>query len=297
MLYKESRTNFIIISETKAEKFKESLISYMNHLNIVVLKELHTDNPSNVDIINQIPSITNPNEVTIFLLYSNPDIITSFLTNTEIVALKNNGVKIISFGCIDEFTTLLNKAVYENTYTVNGYFKSLQDPSDTFVIDNDVYFMSYILLLYNRYLMLKYLDNSFCDNNIIDSELFIGLTINEFNIIYNKIQYTMSESNIIQRTMYLGKIDSNGNIIDVIDLYSNTNDNSPYTLFTDTNVTICRDSELVIVDDNNSVVKIGFISSLMFENKYVYEIYRGFIYSFNNYQQIVYIKYIYILFY
>lgn len=145
--------------------------------------------------------------------------------------------------------------------------------------------------------MLKYLDNSFCDNNIIDSELFIGLTINEFNIIYNKIQYTMSESNIIQRTMYLGKIDSNGNIIDVIDLYSNTNDNSPYTLFTDTNVTICRDSELVIVDDNNSVVKIGFISSLMFENKYIYEIYRGFIYSFNNYQQIVYIKYIYILFY
>lgn len=145
--------------------------------------------------------------------------------------------------------------------------------------------------------MLKYLDNSFCDNNIIDSELFIGLTINEFNIIYNKIQYTMSESNIIQRTMYLGKIDSDGNIIDVIDLYSNTNDNSPYTLFTDTNVTICRDSELVIVDDNNSVVKIGFISSLMFENKYVYEIYRGFIYSFNNYQQIVYIKYIYILFY
>lgn len=136
--------------------------------------------------------------------------------------------------------------------------------------------------------MLKYLDNSFSDSNIIDSELFIGLTVNEFNIIYNNIQYTMSESNIIQRTMYIGKIDNDGNINEINDLYSNTNDNSPYTLFTDTNITICKDSELVVFDDDNYVVKIGFLSSLMFENKYVYEIYRGFIFSFNNYQQIVY---------
>lgn len=146
MLYKESRTNYIIISEAKAEKFKDSLVSYVKHLNIQLLKDLQTDNPSNANIINQIPSVTNPNEVAMLLLYSTTETITSFLSNSEIINLKKNGVKIISFGVIDEFTTFSNKAVYENTYTVNGYFKSLQDPSDSFVIDNDVYFISYIFL-------------------------------------------------------------------------------------------------------------------------------------------------------
>lgn len=251
------------------------------------VKHIETDTPSDSDIINQIPSISNPNKVSMLLFYSKAEVITSFLTKSEIITIKNNGVKIITFGVIDEYTTMPNKAIYENIYTVNGYFESLKDSNDILIneMNNDIYFISN--------LMLKYLDSSDSDINndiVLNSESFISLKLSEFNMIYNnnnKYFISMSESNIIQRTMYFGKVNSDGKVEDIIDLYSNTYDNNPYTFISDTNYTICKDSELII-DDN--IIRVGFLSSLSFENEYMFDIYHGLVFSFNNYQQIVYIS-------
>lgn len=272
---KEGRNNYVILGESAAKDFCESLEDYINRLDLVILANILTDTPiSEVSAISS--AIIDEDKTAIFLFYNDVSIIESFISHETIQALKSR-VKIVSFGVIDEFitTSSTKSTIYEDTYSVNGYFESFNILAS---INSDVYFISY--------LMLKYLDDILVEDGLPSlSILYLQSKVNNFSYTFNGDNMKILNSNVIGRTMYFGKVGSDGKISEIINLQSNIYE-SPYTLFTSTNITICSNLKLV---EDEEIIKIGFISKKSFSDSYYHELYRGFILLMNEYQQNVFI--------
>lgn len=145
ILQKGGRSNYIILGESAAKEFCESLVDYIKRLDLGILENKITDTPaSEAATINS--AITDEDKTAILLFYNDPSLIESFISVGTIQTLKSR-VKIISFGVIDEFTTTAagKSTLYEGTYSVNGYFESC---NMSISVNNDVFFISYNSLLY-----------------------------------------------------------------------------------------------------------------------------------------------------
>lgn len=139
-----------------------------------------------------------------------------------------------------------------------------------------------------RYLMLSYFNTTTTPYDI-PPLFFLSSTLGGFKYNFGDYEMKMSDSNVIERTMYYGRINEEGRIVEVIDLRSNTFEN-PYTSFTDINYNICSNSKII---ESKNTIKIGLISKKSFDNDYYLQLYRGFELELNSYNQNVYNIYIY----
>lgn len=128
--------------------------------------------------------------------------------------------------------------------------------------------------------MLKYLDTKLIEDRSFDNTLLnLPSIINNFHYQFGEDNMNILNSNTIERTMYVGKVGSDGKVIDIINLSSNVYE-SPYTLFFADEFKIC---DFILTVDPN-VINIGFLSKKSFSDKYYRELYRGFMLSMSEYQ-------------